>query len=397
MSTTSGGPNNVNNGLVLYIDAANIKSFKGEPTTNMVPSPYAYSLYAYVTGPTDATALNENYKEISVKRYTISNVVNTARAAIYPSGLTTSTFYTFSFKWKYNGTNVATPSISLTAAKGNPEGGSNNNTFTSEVVETKSIGNGWYFTYYTFAFSSVPTSACMLTFGIVTGTDNTYLNQTFDIYEAQFEQKAYVTPYVLGTRGTTVATGGGWADRTVNANHGEFVNGPTFNSANCGSIVFDGNDDYIIMNHVGSGNTFTHEVFLKPTNVSKDQMYIGYNNYTAHYVRIVNSAAFLSISSTTGQKTLGHTQTLLNNNVYHIVSIYDGVRMKIYVNNQLVEGTTINESLNGWGTSRIGRWLDADQRSFVGHIYLYKCYNRALSTQEILQNYNAQKSRFGLP
>ena len=31
-----------------------------------------------------------------------------------------------------------------------------------------------------------------------------------------------------------------------------------------------------------------------------------------------------------------------------------------------------------------------------GNIYLHRLYNRALSAQEVLQNYNATKTRFGL-
>jgi hypothetical protein len=61
----------------------------------------------------------------------------------------------------------------------------------------------------------------------------------------QVEQKSYVTNFVAGTRGTTVATGGGWADLSANGNNGELLNGVRENSNNLGSLVFDGSNDYI--------------------------------------------------------------------------------------------------------------------------------------------------------
>ena len=36
-----------------------------------------------------------------------------------------------------------------------------------------------------------------------------------------------------------------WTDLTANKNNGTLTNGPTFDSANGGSIVFDGTNDYV--------------------------------------------------------------------------------------------------------------------------------------------------------
>ena len=40
-------------------------------------------------------------------------------------------------------------------------------------------------------------------------------------------------------------TGTAWNDISGNRNNGTLTNGPTFNSSNGGSIVFDGTNDYI--------------------------------------------------------------------------------------------------------------------------------------------------------
>jgi hypothetical protein len=181
-----------------------------------------------------------------------------------------------------------------------------------------------------------------------------------------------------------------WTDLSSSGNTGTLVNGPTFSGD---SIVFDGVDDFISLNQVGNTTSFTYEVFLKCDNINKSQMYIGYSNIGAHYIRILGAKAFLSVSAG-GQRTLTHSQTLIQGEYYHIVSIYNGIQLKIYVNNNLTVGPVINQTLAGWGTTRIGRWLDGDQRSFVGNINTLRIYNRELSANEVLQNYYAGLQRF---
>jgi hypothetical protein len=125
-------------------------------------------------------------------------------------------------------------------------------------------------------------------------------------------------------------------------------------------------------------------------------MYIG-TNIAAFYIRIFLSQPFLSVQTSGGQRTLTYPQNITNNRPCHIVSIYNGVQLKIYVNTVLAVGTVLNEPLQTpWGTNRIGRWRDTDIRGFVGSIYTVRLYNRELSQEEVNQNYNALKGRFGL-
>jgi len=45
-------------------------------------------------------------------------------------------------------------------------------------------------------------------------------------------------------------TGTVWTDRSENGNHGTLTNGPTFNGANGGSIVFDGPSDGVLLPNI---------------------------------------------------------------------------------------------------------------------------------------------------
>jgi len=371
-----GGPNKVEDGLVLALDGANVKSFRGEPTTNVVTNSLPTS--GWGIGNFGGSTITRSFlTENSIPFMRFSGVIN---ASDYPR-VTDSVFSnsatitgTFSTSFEARGTPGSQIRLRLY------ENGS------TKITNTATLTSDWV--RYTFENQSTAFLLNQPYFNPVT------TGATYDIRNIQIEAKPYATPFVNGTRGTTVATGGGWADLSNTSNHGELVNGPTFSSGNLGSISFDGVDDYISTNQSFNTNQFTYETWLSSSNISKDQMYVG-ASVDAFYLRIVSSAAFLSISAN-GQRTLTHSQTLQNNTIYQIVSVYNGVQLKIYVNGLLTTGSVINQTMTRWGGNRIGRWRDNDQRSFVGSVFLMNAYDRELTSTEIQQNYNATKGRFGL-
>jgi len=188
-----------------------------------------------------------------------------------------------------------------------------------------------------------------------------------------------------------------WNDLSRDSKICTLINGPTYDSANGGSIVFNGTDEYGTVTQLNTNTNFTFEVFLKGTSIATDQMYIGTSD-TAIYCRILNSQPHLSIraAGTLIQRTFSPTLILQNNQIYHIVSLYDGIQMKIYVNGVLYTGSILNENILAWSISRIGRYRDGDSRFFTGNLFSVRVYNRALLDSEVLQNYNALKTRFGL-
>jgi len=69
---------------------------------------------------------------------------------------------------------------------------------------------------------------------------------------------------------------------------------------------------------------------------------------------------------------------------------------KTYVNGVLVADLTFTGTPNSGGGLLIGRGFYGGIQNYSGFVRVVRYYNRALSATEILQNYNAQKSRFGL-
>jgi hypothetical protein len=88
--------------------------------------------------------------------------------------------------------------------------------------------------------------------------------------------------------------------------------------------------------------------------------------------------------------------TIAQNNWYHAVGTYDGSNVKLYVNSvlQLTTASTTTPTRSNSGIYLMRRWDASDY--FGGSLNTVKIYNRALTSQEIVQNYNATKRRYGL-
>lgn len=82
---------------------------------------------------------------------------------------------------------------------------------------------------------------------------------------------------------------------------------------------------------------------------------------------------------------------------YHYVGTYDGTNITLYVNGVQFSQTAYTGTPTSGGTVRIARRWDstATSSNFTdGPIPIARIYNRALTSTEVLQNYNALKNRF---
>jgi hypothetical protein len=226
----------------------------------------------------------------------------------------------------------------------------------------------------------------------------------------QVEQKSYATAFVAGTRGTTVATGGGWADRSGNGNNGELVNGPTYNSSNGGSIVFDGVNDYIDVGSLGSGfDNFTVEIWFKSDDVANYRNPIDCN-------WLIENGSYSNLGPRLEQTTSGNLTWVvgsgndvyagltlaasgLNPAIYHhaVMTKTSSTTFYGYYNGNYITSLTFSNWPGSMLDVTVGRGFStSSERWFVGKIPSVKIYNRALTAAEVLQNYNATKGRYGL-
>lgn len=202
-------------------------------------------------------------------------------------------------------------------------------------------------------------------------------------------------------------TGTSWRDISGNSNNGTLINGPTFNSGNGGSIVFDGVDDYVLcskQNALVNTTQFTLGAWMK-RNLSNSLVIIGQietiTNDVSFELWSDGNAYFEVGNGSNGFGYVANTST----NWQYLVMTFDGTqptpgeKLKGYINGTLqtltYNGTipsttgTVNTNLN------IGAYIPNSNYS-NGNISVVQLYNRALSSSEITQNYNALKGRYGL-
>ena len=185
-----------------------------------------------------------------------------------------------------------------------------------------------------------------------------------------------------------------WFD-VAGSNNGTLTNGPTFNTGSGGSIVFDGTNDYVtgscVLLNANSGSCMSMWVKTSSTTL---QIISSYDNNT-------NSGFRFQIYNTRLYYTLGlvfdyDTGVNISDNTWkNIVASTSGSSALIYINGVLTNTFSIGIMLETTPNFRLGSWYGSDY-FFTGNIATTQIYNRALTAQEVLQNFNAQKSRFGL-
>jgi hypothetical protein len=206
-----------------------------------------------------------------------------------------------------------------------------------------------------------------------------------------------------GFVGSYPTTASNWYDISGNANNTTLVNGPTFNSANSGSLIFDGVDDYCnIATTQMTSNIITITGFIKWI-TSNNRMFFGFTTYdvwTQGNTLGYNTGAGDVYGISSGTVTsLG----LLNNWAYYtFVMTSTGsipTNNKLYINSNLQTlsqqyGTTGNAP--GFGsTLKLCDWVNGGYYGNMQYGNL-QVYNKELTQAEITQNYNAQKGRYGL-
>ena len=200
-----------------------------------------------------------------------------------------------------------------------------------------------------------------------------------------------------------------WTDLSGNGNSGTLVNGVGYNIDGGGSLVFDGVDDEITIPYTPN-LAFTDAIMSCESWVYVDSLSSAFsiinkrgNRFTQNsnrpYVFEVNTDGrvrwILDDATTVCDTATGLMQT---DQWYHLVATHDGTNSKIYING--VENVSVSSgtsSINDTGDIpvRIGwRYQNSTINYSDGKISITRVYNKALTAQEIQQNYNATKSRF---
>jgi hypothetical protein len=202
-----------------------------------------------------------------------------------------------------------------------------------------------------------------------------------------------------------------WNDLSRGGNNGTLINGPTFNSGNGGSIVFDGVDDGVLVNSPpfsSSTNSLTFNFWVYGTGTSTaSQTILGRDTNSGAIPHVLirrtsNLNLTFNFSNGISPVTANLSNVFLNNldkwvNL-QITANYTTGTVILYRNGVFYTQFTMSTPIfpNTNVPIYISSFAFPGFIPWTGNISITQIYNRALSAQEILQNYNATKTRYGL-
>jgi hypothetical protein len=201
-------------------------------------------------------------------------------------------------------------------------------------------------------------------------------------------------------RTSYLGSGTTWFD-LAGSNNGTLTNGPTFNSTNGGSIVFDGVDDYVNCGNntiLNLSSSYTLSIWLKTISTFDKaiiQRYLNGGLFPGYAVSI-NRTTIGTVDIYTGGNWYTSKGTNINNgNWNNIIITVNSTSCVFYQNLTPTPFTVTNSTSNPTDILFIGS-TEGITQTYPGNISIVQIYNRALSASEVLQNYNAQKARFGI-
>ena len=395
MSTVNNGPQIVRTGLILDLDAGYMRSY----SPNVMPNPT--NIFAWSgTGNNNCTlsgdtTITRQYGSIPLKMvmtgtdpYTAtygSSINNLAPAAsgqtwtlsFYAKASETVTGNCYIFGANSSGAYIEAPSTSFT------------------------VTTSWQRFTFTTTLGNASTAFIQMRFGGSSGQ----VGKTIWWDGVQLERASSATTFNPYYFGNTV-----WKDVSSNGNDSALVNTNSQNyfSTNAGYIAFDGTNDYVSITQNSNtrlqNNYQTLSFFVYITSVGPNEAAFLWNvgaNPTGMFLFWSPTAINMQIQ--TGGTYINYPVSVTNalNTWMNITYIINNVgrTMTAYKNGALV-GTSSQWSIftppnsvvelgSNRATGNAGDYIK-------GRVANVLVYNRALSAAEISQNYEADKSRFGL-
>jgi hypothetical protein len=204
-------------------------------------------------------------------------------------------------------------------------------------------------------------------------------------------------------------TGTSWTDLSGNGNNGTLVNGTSYSSESGGTLAFDGINDYARTNSnigISSNQSRSVDIWFKVSNSSSRHVLCSWGGFSGGAlcnieINQIMGANFPFFAGFNNDAYV--EQTIPINTWTNIVFTYDGGStnasngIKFYINGVYRSmHTAMSTSPLATPNSPlyIGFEGAASRNPMNGSISDFKVYNRALTSAEVLQNFDATKSRF---
>ena len=191
-----------------------------------------------------------------------------------------------------------------------------------------------------------------------------------------------------------------WTDLTGNGNDQTLVNAPTYVSGSPAYFDFDGVSQYSTGSTPVLGvNTYTKMVWFQ-FNVSGDNNLVS-SSAGGHYMFFANSSTLwagnANVSPYYGGGAFGSSTSFSSGTWYCATVVFSNPQIYLYVNGvQDASDITYTASGRGGDGSTNLACFGPGGNLLNGRIAEVLCYGSALTANQVLQNFNATKSKYGL-
>jgi hypothetical protein len=188
-----------------------------------------------------------------------------------------------------------------------------------------------------------------------------------------------------------------WRDVSGNNYSGSLSNNPTFSTDYSGILIMNGTNNFVTLTLPTFSLTYSISFWFRPISFP-----IGANNEIQLFSSPGDVASLSFYSFVSNIYTLGswngsgyrQANTKIGiGNWYHLVMV-NNVNTTFFING-MVDNTLASTATLNSGQANIG-CINGNARFFNGNISMVSFYNRGLSSIEVAQIYNSQKSRFNL-
>ena len=413
--------NTVTDGLVMYLDAANTKSLADVPSRNLLLWSQQFDNWSKYqsTVSTDTTTAPDGTSTADTNIET-SGLTGWRGVSQQLNGVTSGGTYTFSIYAKnYNGrniqmtvydvpsyANVYTTNFNLQLGVIISSYDIGNGVLTNSSIV--SVGNGWYRCSIS---GYIPNATQVLPYVMLLNSGNT-TSYTGDgvsgvyLWGGQMELGNVATTYIPTTTAAASRVPA-WTDISKGGNNGTLTSGLTYDYSNGGSLVFNGTSNYVncgnILNYTSGNFSFSYWIYVNSLTTNQSGqgpiiLFKGQYQVNGYYDQI-NTGGAIGFNTNTNGVVVGSGTgfgVILTGRTYNICYTRNGSSIRVYVNGVDVttySGTHLDpvSSSSNFLINSYGGTIFSNVRT-----YSFSNYNRALSATEVLQNYNAAKSRFGL-
>lgn len=217
-----------------------------------------------------------------------------------------------------------------------------------------------------------------------------------------------VAHFDAGNKNSYAGSGTVWTDLTGNGNNGTLVSGVGYTSDAGGGLTFDGASQYVSIPNTNINLNTSTVVYVGKLNASpnsRNTIFSQYYGGSGAQFEIDNTggirSGFRQNAAGTPENDPGSNGVKASTTTYFQISVTHGTsdssRTKHFLNGNIIgmSTNTTQTDINGGDLINIGR-NSAAGLYFKGNVYLVMIYNKVLHNAEVLANYYAIKSRFGI-